>query len=64
MARAGTHYARKGGAVCVNKAYDCDIAIAFKDEAEAVTEGELKLIRVYLPEILKELAMLTNKDEE
>jgi hypothetical protein len=48
----------------VNKAYDCDIAIAFKDEAETVTEGEFKLIRVYLPEILKELAMLTNKDEE
>ncbi len=48
----------------MNKAYDCDIAITFKDEAEAVTEGEFKLIRVYLPEILKELAMLTNKDEE
>lgn len=48
----------------MNKAYDCDIAINFKDETEAVTEGELKLIRVYLPEILKELAMLTNKDEE
>ena len=48
----------------MNKAYDCDIVIAFKDEAEAVTEGELKLIRVYLPDILKELAMLTNKDEE
>ena len=48
----------------MNKAYDCDIAIAFKDEVEAVTESELKLIRIYLPDILKELAMLTNKDEE
>lgn len=48
----------------MNKAYDCDIAIAFNNEIEAVKEDEFKLIRVYLPEILKELAMLTNKDEE
>ena len=48
----------------MNTAYDCDIAIAFKDESEAVTEGELKLIREYLPDILKELAKLTHKDEE
>lgn|GEM_PF-3014579 len=48
----------------MNKAYDCDIAIAFNDEIDAVSEGELKLIRQYLPDILKELAMLTHKDEE
>jgi len=48
----------------VNKAYDCEIAIHFRDESQAVSEGELQLIRAYLPELLKELAMQVHKDED
>ena len=48
----------------MNKAYDCDIAIHFRDESQAVSEAELRLIRAFLPEILKELAMLVHKDED
>lgn len=48
----------------MNKAYDCDIAIHFRDESQVVSEGELRLIRAYLPEILKELAMLVHKEED
>ncbi len=48
----------------MNKAYDCDIAIHYRDESQAVSEDELRLIRAYLPEILKEPAMLVHKDED
>jgi len=50
----------------VNEPHEYDIAVELRTEIEAdsVTEGELRLIRAYLPDILKELTMLTHKDKE
>jgi len=50
----------------VNELHDYAIAVDFRDdiEADSVTAGELQLIRAYLPDILKELAMLALQDKE
>ena len=50
----------------MNERHDYAIAVDFRDEIEAnsVTTGELQLIRAYLPDILKELAMLAHQDKE
>ena len=50
----------------MNERHDYAIAVDFRDEIEtdAVTAGEFQLIRAYLPDILKELAMLAHQDKE
>jgi hypothetical protein len=48
----------------VNKEYDYDFMIDFRDESESVTEAEIRLIRAYLPDILKELALLIHQDKD
>jgi hypothetical protein len=50
----------------VNDPHEYDIALDYKSdvEPESVTVGELRLIRAYLPDILKELAMLTENEKE
>lgn len=50
----------------MNEPHDYDIALDYKAEIEpeSVTAGELRLIRTYLPDILKELAMLAHQDKE
>lgn len=51
---------------CVNQPNEYEVAIGFKgdDDGDEVTEGELVLIRAFLPNILKELAMQIQTDEE
>lgn len=48
----------------MNKAYDCEIAMTFKDEPDTVSQDEMSLLRAFLPDILRELALSTYKDEE
>ena len=48
----------------MNKAYDCEIAMTFKDQPDTVNEAEMSLLRAFLPDILRELALSTYKDED
>ena len=48
----------------MNKAYDCEIAMTFNDDPDTVSQDEMILLRAFLPDILRELALSTYKDED